>query len=197
MPIEKFTKLNSTCIPVATDNVDTDQIIPARFLKRTSRKGFGNYLFYDQRFNSKGEENKNNVFNNKSYNGKIIVAGKNFGCGSSREHAPWAIMDYGIKVVIATSFADIFRQNSLKNGLLVITLNENFINNIFDQILKDPLTKVQIDLAEQSVFLPVSGETEIFEIDNYRKECLLMGYDDIDYILNKKDLIEQYEDIAK
>jgi len=193
MPIKKFETIISTCVPLMADNVDTDQIIPARFLKRTSREGFGNYLFYDQRFTNEGQDIKNNIFNNKKFAGQILLSGKNFGCGSSREHAPWAILDYGFRVVIASSFADIFRLNALNNGLLVVEISEKFNKTLFNICLKHPETELNIDLRKQMLGIKGTDNYEHFDIDIYRKECLLKGYDDIDYILSKKNLINTFE----
>ena len=193
MSIEKFTMLTSSCVPIIADNIDTDQIIPARFLKRTSREGFGSFLFYDHRFINEGQKNIDFVLNNSLYKGEILLTGKNFGCGSSREHAPWAIMDYGFRAVISSSFADIFRLNSLNNGLLVIQLTQSYVNNLFEQIRNVHDTKLKIDLTEQTVQMESTGKLEKFDIDKHRKDCLLKGYDDIDYILSKRQLIEQYE----
>jgi 3-isopropylmalate/(R)-2-methylmalate dehydratase small subunit len=193
MSIDKFTKLESTCVPLPVENVDTDQIIPARFLKATSRDGFGDNLFRDWRYNKDNSLNKDFVLNNSRYQGKILVAGKNFGSGSSREHAAWAIVGYGFKVVISSFFADIFKNNALNNGLLPVQVSETFLKHLFSAIEKDPSTKVVVDLEQQKVLLPATGKQHTFEINPYKKSCLLNGYDDIDFLLSKKDKILAFE----
>ena len=184
-------KINSTTVPVQLENVDTDQIIPARFLKATSRDGFGDNLFRDWRYNSDGTPKKDFVLNNPTYSGKILVAGKNFGCGSSREHAAWAIKDAGFDVVVSSFFADIFRNNALNNFLLPVTVSEDFLQRVFKAIEKDPDTRLDISLENQTVTL--NGESENFEINNYKKTCLLNGYDDIDFLLSIRGDIENFE----
>jgi len=183
------------------ENVDTDQIIPARFLKATTREGFGENLFRDWRYNSDGQPKKDFVLNNPTYHGKILVAAKNFGCGSSREHAAWAIKDYGFDVVVSSFFADIFKNNALNNFLLPVTVSESFLQNIFDAIEKNPQTEIEVNLKEQSIKIAESSEAlsfgaglgEAFEINNYKKTCLLNGYDDIDYLLSIKKEIKKFE----
>jgi 3-isopropylmalate/(R)-2-methylmalate dehydratase small subunit len=192
MPIDKFTVLESTYVPLPIENVDTDQIIPARFLKATSREGFGENLFRDWRFATDGSENKDFVLNNPKYSGKILVAGKNFGSGSSREHAAWAVHDYGFKVVVSSFFADIFRNNALNNGVLPVVVSPEFLSKVFEAVEKDNSQKLVVDLEEQSISL--NGEKEEFEINPYKKNCLLNGFDDIDYLLDKKENIEEFEE---
>jgi len=186
-------KINSTAVPLPQENVDTDQIIPARFLKATSREGFGDNLFRDWRYNSDGSPKKDFVLNNPTYNGKVLVAGKNFGCGSSREHAAWAIKDAGFDVVVSSFFADIFSNNALNNFLLPVTVSESFLQKIFAAVKKDPSTRIDVDLEAQTISLPSTGDKETFEINNYKKTCLLNGYDDIDYLLSIRNEIEQFE----
>lgn len=184
-------KITSTAVPLNQENVDTDQIIPARFLKATSRDGFGENLFRDWRYNSDGSPKRDFILNNPTYSGKILVAGKNFGCGSSREHAAWAIKDAGFDVVVSSFFADIFKNNALNNFLLPVTVTENFLEQLFAAIRKDPGTTIAVDLEAQTI--SVDGASEKFEINNYKKTCLLNGYDDIDYLLSIRPAIEQFE----
>ena len=186
--MEKFNTIISSFVPLPMENVDTDQIIPARFLKATTREGFGEHLFMDWRFDEEGHPVMNFVLNQKDISGQILVAGKNFGCGSSREHAAWAIFDYGFKVVISSFFADIFKNNALNNGLLAIEVDEDFLSKIFDS-----KSQLKVDLKSQEVTLLDSGEVRTFDINAYKKECLLNGYDDIDYLISNKEYIEQYE----
>jgi 3-isopropylmalate/(R)-2-methylmalate dehydratase small subunit len=193
MPKEKFNILESTCVPLPFENVDTDQIIPARFLSATSREGFGENLFRDWRYDKTGNRNMEFVLNDTGYNGKVLVAGKNFGSGSSREHAVWAIYDYGFRTVISSFFADIFKNNALNNGLLPVVVNEKFLNNLLFIIQKDPGSLIRIDLEKQSIAILPDGDPFIFEINPYKKECMLKGLDDIDYLLSKKDLITSFE----
>jgi len=193
MPIDKFNILESTCVPLPSENIDTDQIIPARFLKATSREGFGENLFRDWKFDKQGNPNPDFVLNNPDYSGLILVGGKNFGSGSSREHAAWAIFDYGFKVVISSFFADIFKNNALNNGLLPIQLSEEFLTILFKEINKNPNIKLLIDLPSQEVTILSSGKKESFEINSYKKKCLLNGYDDIDYLINIKEKIIDFE----
>ncbi len=193
MSINKFTTLKSTCVPISIENVDTDQIIPARFLKATERKGFGDNLFRDWRYDSNNQAIASFPLNNPKYGGQILVGGKNFGSGSSREHAAWAIYDAGFKVVVSSFFADIFKNNALNNGLLPVQVSESFLQLIFDSVEKNPLTELEVNLENQSIELLESGKKESFEINAYKKECLLKGYDDIDYLLSIKGLIEAYE----
>jgi 3-isopropylmalate/(R)-2-methylmalate dehydratase small subunit len=186
-------KITSTTVPLNMENVDTDQIIPARFLKATSRDGFGDNLFRDWRYNSDNTPKKDFILNNPTYHGKILVGGKNFGCGSSREHAAWAIKDAGFDVVVSSFFADIFKNNALNNFLLPVTVSDDFLQKIFAAIEKDPATIIAVDLTAQTISLPASGDTEKFDINNYKKTCLLNGYDDIDYLLSIRGEIEKFE----
>jgi 3-isopropylmalate/(R)-2-methylmalate dehydratase small subunit len=195
MPKEKINKLESTCVPLTIENVDTDQIIPARFLTATTREGFGQNLFRDWRYMKDGiSVNNTFILNNPLYSGKILVTGKNFGCGSSREHAVWAIYDYGFRVVISSFFADIFMNNAINNGLLPVRLQEQIVQNLIQLILKDPDTKVKINLEQQTIEIPGSAEQMRFEINRYKKECLINGFNDIDYLLNINDKILKYEE---
>lgn len=191
--LEKFTTLTSTAIPLPIENVDTDQIIPARFLKATTREGFGQQLFYDWRYDAQGNPKASFVLNSSVYKGRILVTGKNFGCGSSREHAAWAIYGAGFRVVISSFFADIFRNNALNNGLLPVQVPEKFLRKLLARLLCDPETLIQIDLNTQTVFIPVLDEGETFEISPYKKECLLKGYDDVDYLISIYPEIESFE----
>jgi 3-isopropylmalate/(R)-2-methylmalate dehydratase small subunit len=185
-------KISSTAVPLDRENVDTDQIIPARFLKATSREGFGENLFRDWRYESNGTPKKF-VLNDPTYSGRILLAGKNFGCGSSREHAAWAIKDAGFDAVISSFFADIFKNNSLNNFLLPVTVSEDFLQELFRAVQKDPAARIDIDLEQQTITLPATTSQEIFEINNYKKTCLLNGYDDIDYLLSIRNEIETFE----
>jgi len=193
MPKVKFEILKSTCVPLPFENVDTDQIIPARFLSATSREGFGDNLFRDWRYNKNGEKNSEFVLNNPAYIGKVLVAGKNFGSGSSREHAVWAIFDYGFRAVVSSFFADIFMNNALNNGLLPIVISEKLLKKLLDLIQQNPATEVIIDLEKQTFTVISTGDSVIFGINPYKKECLLKGLDDIDFLLSMKDLITGYE----
>jgi 3-isopropylmalate/(R)-2-methylmalate dehydratase small subunit len=193
MPKEKFDILESTCIPLPLENVDTDQIIPARFLSATSREGFGNNLFRDWRYKKTGEKNIEFVLNNPVYSGTILVAGKNFGSGSSREHAVWAIFDYGFRAVVSSFFADIFMNNSLNNGLLPVIIPEDLLKKLLDLIHKDPSTRVKIDLEKQTFTIIPTGDTVSFNINPYKKECMLKGLDDIDFLLSMKNIITSFE----
>jgi len=186
--VEKFTKIISPVVPLPLENVDTDQIIPARFLKSTSRDGFGENLFRDWRYNKDGSENADFVLNNVK-EGEVLVAGKNFGCGSSREHAAWAITDYGFKVVVSSFFADIFKGNALNNGLLPVQVSEDFLQSILAQTK----AHVAVDLEAQTITLQETGEQESFEISAYKKHCLLNGLDDIDFLLSNKEAIKEFE----
>jgi 3-isopropylmalate/(R)-2-methylmalate dehydratase small subunit len=188
---EKFKSLQSTVVPLPIENIDTDQIIPARFLKSTTREGFGENLFRDWRFDNQGNK-KDFILNNPAYTGAILVAGKNFGCGSSREHAAWAIHDYGFKVVISSFFADIFKGNALNNSLLPVQVSEEFLNKIWQQLEANPKASIEVNLEAQKVILP-DGSSESFEINPYKKACLLNGYDDIDYLLSLKSEIAAFE----
>ena len=184
-------KIRSTAVPVHLENVDTDQIIPARFLKATSRDGFGDNLFRDWRYNADNTPKKDFVLNNPTFKGKILVAGKNFGCGSSREHAAWAIKDAGFDVVVSSFFADIFKNNALNNFLLPVTVSDAFLDTMFAAIEKDPSTAIVVDLSQQTI--TVAGQTETFDINDYKKTCLLNGYDDIDFLLSIRSEIETFE----
>ena len=191
--MEKFQKLTSTYVPLPIENVDTDQIIPARFLKATTKEGFGDNLFADWRYEKDGNPKKDFVLNNPTYSGEILVAGKNFGSGSSREHAAWAIAGYGFKAVVSSFFADIFRNNTLNNGVLPVIISPEFLAEIFSSMSKNPKATLTIDLENQTITNNSTGKSESFEINPYKKECLMKGLDDIDYLLSKKDSIEQYE----
>jgi 3-isopropylmalate/(R)-2-methylmalate dehydratase small subunit len=188
---KSINKIISTAVPLDIANIDTDQIIPARFLKATSRDGFGDNLFRDWRYNSDGTPKKDFVLNDPTYSGKILVAGKNFGCGSSREHAAWAIKDAGFDVVVSSFFADIFRNNALNNFLLPVIVSDEFLQQLFEAIEKDPKTTISVDLETQTI--TTNGATEKFEINNYKKTCLLNGYDDIDFLLSIRGEIEDFE----
>lgn len=190
---DKFQTLTSTCIPIPRENIDTDQIIPARFLKATSRKGFGDNLFRDWRFNKDGNKIDSFVLNDPTYSGKILVAGKNFGSGSSREHAAWAVAGYGFKVVISSFFADIFKNNALNNCLLPVVVSEEFLTSLFSSVENDHNTTVTVNLVEQTVTNNATKETEHFDISPYKKDCLLNGFDDIDFLLNNLNDIESWE----
>jgi len=191
--MQKFITLETSVVPLPVENVDTDQIIPARFLKATSRDGFGENLFRDWRYDADNKPIASFVINNPAFSGKVLVAGKNFGSGSSREHAAWAIVDYGFCAVVSSFFADIFKNNALNNGLLPVQVSPAFLANIFSAVEKEPDTKVRIDLQNQEITLLSTGEKETFEINPYKKNCLLNGYDDIDYLLSIKDEIEAFE----
>ncbi|WP_165042946.1 3-isopropylmalate dehydratase small subunit [Dysgonomonas sp. ZJ709] len=191
--MEKFKTLISTYVPLPIENVDTDQIIPARFLKATTREGFGDNLFADWRYDKDGTPKADFVLNNPTYNGEILVAGKNFGSGSSREHAAWAIGGYGFKAVVSSFFADIFKNNALNNGVLPVVVTTEFLAEIFASVNKDPKATLTIDLEKQIITNNATGKSENFEINPYKKECLVNGLDDIDYLLSKREQIEQYE----
>ncbi|HOU31079.1 MAG TPA: 3-isopropylmalate dehydratase small subunit [Bacteroidales bacterium] len=193
MPGVKFTVLESRCVPLPVENIDTDQIIPARYLTTTSRKGLGKHLFHDWRYDKNGEPVKEFVLNNPVYSGSILVAGKNFGCGSSREHAVWALYDYGFRAVISSFFADIFKNNALNNGLLPVVIPEENLKNLFMLIQQHPDMKVIIDLGHQLLEIPKTGKAIRFDINPWKKECLLNGMDDIDYLLTMKEKIEEFE----
>ncbi len=193
MATKIFKHIQSTVVPLQVENIDTDQIIPARFLKATTREGFGQNLFCDWRFDIDGKPKQDFILNNPLFSGKILVAGKNFGCGSSREHAAWAIADYGFDVVVSSFFADIFKGNALNNGLLPVQVSDAFLDRIFSEVAKDRHTEVEVDLEGQYIKICSTGEQESFEINPYKKACLLNGYDDIDYVLNNQDWIETYE----
>jgi 3-isopropylmalate/(R)-2-methylmalate dehydratase small subunit len=188
---EKFTTLKTTGVPIAVENIDTDQIIPARFLKATTREGFGDNLFRDWRYDANNQPIADFVLNNPKYSGKILVGGKNFGCGSSREHAAWAIYDFGFRVVVSSFFADIFKNNALNNGLLPIVVSDNFLKQMLTAIEEKPSTEIVVDLENQ--FLQVGSVKEKFEINAYKKTCLMNGYDDIDYLLSLNKEIKEFD----
>lgn len=188
-----FTTITSRCVPIPMENIDTDQIIPARFLKSTNREGFGENLFRDWRYDKDGNPIEDFVLNNPKYSGCILVAGKNFGCGSSREHAAWAIADYGFRVVISSFFADIHKNNELNNFVLPVVVSEDFLKELFDSIEKNASTEVKVDLMNQSVENLSTHRIERFEINPYKKQCLIKGLDDIGYLLSRKEDIETFE----
>lgn len=193
MPIDKFVTVQTSFVPMPIENVDTDQIIPARFLKATTKDGFGDNLFYDWRYEKDGSAKADFVLNNSAYSGTVLVAGKNFGSGSSREHAAWAIAGYGFKAVVSSFFADIFRGNSLNNGVLPVQVSEAFLAGLFKAVDADNTAEVKIDLENQTITNVSTGESESFEINSYKKNCLMNGYDDIDYLLSLSEEIEAYE----
>lgn len=188
---EKFITLKSTAVPLPVENIDTDQIIPARFLKATTREGFGNNLFRDWRFDGDNNPIKEFALNNSAYIGKILVAGKNFGCGSSREHAAWAIYDYGFRIVVSSFFADIFKNNALNNAVLPVVVSDKFLQSLLTAIEQNPKTEVTVDLTKQQISF--DGQAEQFEINAYKKECLINGYDDIDYLLSLNKEIREFD----
>ena len=190
MPIDKFVTLESTYVPLPIENVDTDQIIPARFLKATTKEGFGDNLFADWRYNKDGSPKADFILNDATYYGEVLVAGKNFGSGSSREHAAWAVHGYGFKVVVSSFFADIFKNNSLNNGVLPVVISEEFLAELFAEGAEN---KVLVNLEEQTITNKANGKSESFDINGYKKNCLLNGYDDIDYLINSKDEITAFE----
>lgn len=192
--MEKFIKLTDTAVPLEMENVDTDQIIPARFLKATDKAGFGENLFRDWRYTKEGKLNSEFSLNNPLYRGTILVAGDNFGCGSSREHAAWALKAYGFKVVISSYFADIFKGNALNNGLLPVQVSPQFLQKLFDYIKVDSSGEITIDLENQQILIKDSTEAEKFEIDPYKKTCMINGYDDIDFLLSRLDTIKKFEE---
>lgn len=196
MAIEKFSVLTSTCIPLPIENVDTDQIIPARFLKATTKEGFGDNLFRDWRYDKQNQPKADFVLNDLTYSGEILVGGKNFGSGSSREHAAWAIAGYGLRVVVSSFFADIFKGNALNNGVLPVQVSEGFLSNLFKAIDDDANTKVTVSLPEQSITIDATGESENFEINGYKKNCMTNGYDDIDFLLSNSDKIKTWEETS-
>lgn len=189
----KFNVITSTCVPLPLENVDTDQIIPARFLKSTDKEGFGDNLFRDWRYNEDGSINRDFVLNDSKYGGVILVAGKNFGCGSSREHAAWAIAGYGFRVVISSFFADIHKNNELNNFVLPVVVSEDFLAELFKSIEANPKMEVEVDLPNQIVTNKATGNSEHFDINGYKKYCLINGLDDIDFLLQNKDKIEKWE----
>lgn len=190
---EKINKITSTCVPLPLENVDTDQIIPARFLKATTREGFGDNLFRDWRYDKDGRPNPDFVLNQNTYKGQILVAGKNFGSGSSREHAAWAVSGYGFRVVVSSFFADIFKNNSMNNGLLPVVVSPEFLAGVFQSVQSDPQTTLTVDLPAQTITNNATGQCEQFEINAYKKDCLVNGLDDIDYLLANQSKIEAYE----
>ncbi|MCO6361001.1 3-isopropylmalate dehydratase small subunit [Roseivirga pacifica] len=189
--MEKFEKVTSTAVPLPIEDIDTDQIIPARFLKATSRDGFGDNLFRDWRFNKDDSPKEDFALNDDKYRGEILVAGRNFGCGSSREHAAWSLYDYGFKVVVSSFFADIFKGNALNNGLLPVQVSEPFLQELIEAIHQNPSTEISVDLVAQNITF--NGKSEAFDVNPYKKECMLNGYDDIDYLVNIKEEIEAFE----
>lgn len=195
--MEKLNKITSTIVPLPLENVDTDQIIPARFLKATSKEGFGDNLFRDWRYDKEDNPVASFVLNDPTYSGQILVAGKNFGSGSSREHAAWAIGGYGFRVVVSSFFADIFKNNSLNNGILPVVVSPEFLADIFEEVKKNPKIEVTVDLEKQQITNHATGKSESFEINAYKRDCLLNGLDDIDYLLSRKDKIEAYEQSCK
>lgn len=193
MAYDKFTTLKTPAVPLPIENVDTDQIIPARFLKAVERKGFGDNLFRDWRYDKSGQPKTDFPLNDKKYSGKILVGGKNFGSGSSREHAAWAIYDYGFRVVVSSFFADIFKGNALNNGLLPVVVTPEFLKEIFSEIDKNPDAEFEVNLEDQKFTIVSSGKSESFEINPYKKHCLTNGLDDIDYLVSMKEEIKEYE----
>jgi len=191
--MKKFTQIKSTVVPLPMENVDTDQIIPARFLKATTKDGFGENLFRDWRFHADGSPKEGFILNDHSVSGEILVAGKNFGCGSSREHAAWSIEDYGFRVVISSFFADIFKNNALNNGVLPVQVSQEFLNSLFSSFGKDQQFEVSVNLEEQIIVNEATGESASYDINDYKKYCLLNGYDDIDYLLSLNEEIELFE----
>ncbi len=191
--MEKFITLTDTAVPLEIENIDTDQIIPARFLKATDKAGFGENLFKDWRFDHVGNEKEDFPLNQEKYHGQVLVAGDNFGCGSSREHAAWAIKAYGFKVVVSSYFADIFKGNSLNNGLLPVQVSPEYLSELFKAIEENPQTQIKVDLENQSIKLIDKNLEEKFDIDAYKKMCLLKGFDDIDFLVSKLDKIKAFE----
>jgi len=189
--MQKLDRITSTAIPLPTENIDTDQIIPARFLKSIDKNGFGQNLFRDWRFNKGDQPNMDFVLNNPKYKGEILVAGNNFGCGSSREHAAWALTGYGFRVVVSSYFADIFRGNALNNGLLPVKVSEKFLKELLQTVIDKPKTEISVNVENQTISF--DEKTENFDIDSYKKICLINGYDDIDFLISKKDKIEVFE----
>ena len=189
--MDKFQKVISTGVPLPNEDIDTDQIIPARFLKATSREGFGDNLFRDWQYHQDNSPKADFVLNNETYKGEILVAGRNFGCGSSREHAAWSLHDYGFRVVVSSFFADIFKGNALNNGLLPVQVTDDFLSGLTSAIVADPKTEITVDLVNQKI--SYLGLSETFEVNAYKKECLIHGYDDIDFLINLKSEIEAYE----
>ena len=193
--MKKLNVITSRAVPLSTENIDTDQIIPARFLKSISKLGFGNNVFRDWRYNKDESLNKDFVLNNSSYSGSILIAGNNFGCGSSREHAAWALTEYGFTVVISSFFADIFKGNALNNGLLPIQVENEYLKRLLNLVENNPLTEIYVNLEEQKLKTPLGEVT--FEINPYKKMCLINGYDDIDFLISKKDKIKEFETLKQ
>jgi len=191
MSKEKFITLKSTAVPLPVENIDTDQIIPARFLKATTREGFGDNLFRDWRYDSDNQPIKDFALNNPAYSGKVLVAGKNFGCGSSREHAAWSIYDYGFRVVVSSFYADIFKNNALNNAVLPVVVSDAFLKELLDTIQADPKTEVIVSLENKTISF--NNKTESFDINAYKRTCLMNGYDDIDYLLSLNKEIKEYD----
>ena len=191
--MDKFTVYKGTTVPIMNDNIDTDQIIPARFLKATDKKGFGDNLFRDWRYDKQGNKIESFVLNDPTYGGQVLVAGKNFGSGSSREHAAWAIADYGFRVVVSSFFADIHKNNELNNFVLPVVVSESFLAELFESIYADPKMEVEVNLPAQTITNKATGRVEHFEINAYKKDCLVNGLDDIDYLLSNKEKIEAFE----
>lgn len=192
MAYDKFSVLTSSVVPMPIENVDTDQIIPARFLKAVERKGFGDNLFRDWRYNNDDSPKEDFILNNPLYSGKILAGGKNFGCGSSREHAAWAVYDYGFRCVVSSFFADIFKNNCMNIGVLPVTVSPEFLDHIYTEVEKNPQTEVEVNLENQTIIVKSSGQQESFEINSYKKNNLLNGYDDIDYLMAMKDEIQEF-----
>lgn len=190
---QKFDIIKSTCVPLPLENIDTDQIIPARFLKATTRSGFGDNLFRDWRYDKEGNKIDSFVLNDPKYYGEILIAGKNFGSGSSREHAAWAIADYGFRVVVSSFFADIHKNNELNNFVLPVVVTDEFLKELFDSVFENPKTEVIVDLPNQTITNGATGKSQHFEINTYKKHCLINGLDDIDFLLSTKKDIENYE----
>ncbi|MEY3159025.1 MAG: 3-isopropylmalate dehydratase small subunit [Bacteroidota bacterium] len=197
MPYDQFTVLKSTAVPLPIENVDTDQIIPARFLKATKREGFGDNLFRDWRYNNDDTPKQDFVLNNPIYSGKILVGGRNFGCGSSREHAAWAVYDYGFRCVVSSFFADIFKNNSMNIGILPVQVSDDFLDNIFKAIEANPAAELEINLPNQTITLLATGEQESFQINGYKKHNLMNGFDDIDYLQDMKEEIKVFAEKSR
>ncbi|QEC52910.1 3-isopropylmalate dehydratase small subunit [Anseongella ginsenosidimutans] len=197
MAYDKFTVLKSRAVPMPIENVDTDQIIPARFLKATERKGFGDNLFRDWRYDAQGAPRKDFVLNDPTYSGKILVGGKNFGSGSSREHAAWAVYDYGFRCVVSSFFADIFKNNSLNVGILPVQVSPEFLDKLFSAIIANPETELEVSLPEQVIRIPATGDSESFDINSYKKHNLMNGFDDIDYLQAMKDDIGAFAERSR
>lgn len=189
--MQALTKITSTATPLAIENIDTDQIIPARFLKSINREGFGENLFRDWRYNNDGSEKKDFSLNNPKYTGEILIACNNFGCGSSREHAAWSLSDYGFKVIVSSYFADIFKSNALNNGVLPVMVSKEYLSYLFNEVEKNPKVQITVDVEQQSI--TVNNQKQHFDLDPYKKICLLNGYDDIDFLIAKKDAIKSFE----